>query len=627
MPSKSRIEAERSAPHQVVALALLATIASTLISWLCHDLASLGPASVGWIAAQAFLLTIPAFVAARLICRISQPIASLIGSMWVLAIPGLMLLDSITFHWIGDRFLSAAVWRVLTDLRSSLAGHVTVNIVLSAGIVLLAASFCAALMLWMSDRIGSRWTHHAALPGPTPTYLALLGLTLVVSSPLWVDFQQTRREMARDSARHPFCVSGLLSFTGGGPAVSDASTADANRSLESAVIARDHQQRQLGIDRSASDLSDLPDVLIVVVESFRRELVDPQAMPSLWEFASRGIRCRAHFSGGNATNHGMFSLLNGLEAIWYERPVRYTPLLNRLFHQAGYELGFFAGHDDWRKFYMDGYLSEQHFDVFEIARPRGLKSDRRATSLASMFLDRRDAPLLPHRPRLALLYLYATHATYHSYVEDQHFQPAADDRFLYPYPESNRDLVWNRYKNSARTVDRFLRAVMRDDRVVIVTGDHGESFLEDGTIGHGIRISEFQNMTPAVIYIPGAEPRSIAAPTMHADLLTTLLSAVGLRLNRPATLDGVDLTAAAEESLLRRQFVTRNYLQDDVGLIGSWTTRSDLPFAYRIRVSLRDLKLDPLNVIDRRGDAMDAADVADPPREWSKRRFGAFTEP
>ncbi len=363
--------------------------------------------------------------------------------------------------------------------------------------------------------------------------------------------------------------------------------------------------------------------MIVVVESFRRELVEPEVMPNLWEYASKGIHCRTHFSGGNATNHGMFSLLNGLEAIWYERGVRYTPLLNRLFREAGYELGFFAGHDDWRKFYMDGYISDEHFDLFEIAKPAGLKSDRRATELASMFLDRKDAAAEDRRPRMALLYLYATHATYDSYAEDQHFQPAADDRYLYPYFESVQPEVWNRYKNSARTVDRFLAAVMRSDRVVIVTGDHGESFLDDDTIGHGIRISEFQNMTPAVVYVPGAEPRSIDAATSHADLLPTLISAVGLRLTSDATLDGADLTTAADESLAGRVFVTRNYLQDDVGLIGPWTSRKDGPFAYRLHVSLREMQVSPINAIDPRGYELETSEptLKKVLKDWADTRF------
>ena len=266
---------------------------------------------------------------------------------------------------------------------------------------------------------------------------------------------------------------------------------------------RDHDQRQLGVVLGeASDAATMPDVLIVVVESFRHELIAPDVMPHLWSYAEKGIWCRQHFSGGNATNHGMFSLLNGLEAIWYERSVRYSPLLNRLFRQAGYELGFFGGHNDWRKFLMDGYISREHYDVFQIDSPNWLASDRRATQRAASFLDRSDerdrpasAPDRAKRPRLAVLYLYSTHANYHSYAEDRVFLPAADDRFLIPYTQTARPEVWNRYKNSARSIDRLLAAVMRPDRIVVVTGDHGESFLEDGVCGHGARISKYQNMT------------------------------------------------------------------------------------------------------------------------------------
>ncbi len=56
----------------------------------------------------------------------------------------------------------------------------------------------------------------------------------------------------------------------------------------------------------------------------------------------------------------------------------------------------------------------------------------------------------------------------------------------------------------------------------MVLGDHGEPFLDDGTAIHGTRLSRFQNMTPAVIYYPGVQPRTIQLPTFHPDLLPTL---------------------------------------------------------------------------------------------------------
>lgn len=451
-------------------------------------------------------------------------------------------------------------------------------------------------------------------------------ISLVIALPSLVDFEQTRRAMAEHSSRHPLCVIGIFSAHGPGAVAAVQGTVTRTSPLEQAVLIRDHQQRRLGVDRVSIGNRSLPDVLIVVVESFRHELVDPAVMPQLSQYAERGLHCRFHFSGGNATNHGMFSLLNGLEAIWYERPVRYSPLLPRLFRQAGYELGFFAGHDDWRKFYMDGYLSPEHFDVFETSAPDGLASDRRATRLASGFLSHRSTPD-SQRPRLALLYLYATHATYHSYLEDQIFTPAADQRMLMPYPQSSQPKVWNRYKNSARTVDRFLSAVMSEDRVVLVTGDHGESFLEDDTIGHGIRVSAFQNMTPAVLYVPGKPHRVIEAPTSHADLLPTLLSAIGIPIREKGVFDGVDLFKASDDQLSQRLLVTRNYLRDDIALIGPWTRRDDRPFAYRLSVSLREMRCSPLSAIDRRGyeqSTEENGEATEVLEQWIESRFRCY---
>jgi membrane-anchored protein YejM (alkaline phosphatase superfamily) len=114
---------------------------------------------------------------------------------------------------------------------------------------------------------------------------------------------------------------------------------------------------------------------------------------------------------------------------------------------------------------------------------------------------------------------------------DQKNQPAAPDHYPIPYPTSLRDQVCNRYLNSARSVDRILADLLDPQRVTIMVGDHGESFLEDGCQGHGIRISRVQNRTPAVVYWPGCEPKSIDAPTMHADVLPTLASACRLPLN------------------------------------------------------------------------------------------------
>ena len=553
--------------------------------------------------------------------------AALLGATAILSIPIATLLDGITRHWIGHGFLSVAMWRVVTRLGPGLWHHVTSTMLLSACVLVVVCVAGGYLLVRASRELSRRWASCESIPGPVAAAAGALLVSFLASTPFVFDQSRIHQAIAARPSAHPFCVVGIIGTdsdrdrrAAGGSEV--ATTPQRSSSRELHVTARENGHRWLTMTSRSDALP--PDILVVVVESFRGELVRPDVMPNLWSFASRGIHCQSHVSGGNATTHGMFSLLNGLEAVWFERPVRFSPILNRLFRSAGYEVGFFAGHDVWAEFQMDGFIDARHFDRFEVAANRGLQSDRRAVQKAAAFLDRTGETQRSGTPRLAVLYMYATHAIYHSYAQDQVFQPAADQRLIYPYADSARPRVWNRYKNSARTVDRLLAAVLRDNRVTVVTGDHGESFLEDGTIGHGVRISKYQNMTPAVIHAPGIRPRVVSQLTSHADLLPTLVGCAGFTLSRPETLDGVDLSAAGSLPSESRIIATRNYLDDDVGLLGPWTSDSGEPFAYLASVSVSQSRFTPLHAIEADGDPV----VVDPDRArrvmeaWVRRRFG-----
>ena len=109
-----------------------------------------------------------------------------------------------------------------------------------------------------------------------------------------------------------------------------------------------------------------PDVLIVIFESLQLEMLNDQVMPNTFELGQRGLILQRHFSGGNASNLGIFSLLNGMEATWFPQSNEFTPLFNELFHEAGYEIGFYGGTDDWGEFGMAGFIKPDLFDRFEI---------------------------------------------------------------------------------------------------------------------------------------------------------------------------------------------------------------------------------------------------------------------
>jgi hypothetical protein len=351
--------------------------------------------------------------------------------------------------------------------------------------------------------------------------------------------------------------------------------------LQNAIQSRIDRLRRLSVASAPDPKSAFPDILVIAIESLRPELLSEDVMPHIVALGRTGLVSQMHFSGGNSTTLGLFSLLNGLEGIWYESPVRYRPLLNHLLHQVGYKVGFFAGQDDWDAFRMDGFIHPQHFDEFITRPPRGMQSDRLAVELTGDFLDQRYKDSIP---RAAVLYLYATHAPYWSYDDDRLSQPAADDGFGIPYGPKDRPYVWNRYLNSARSIDRLIsHLVRRRQTVVIVTGDHGEAFLEDTTVGHGTRLSSVQTRTFAVITAPNVIPQVCSSATMHADVLPTLLNAIGVQLTDPQALDGVDLTAMTAHRG-SRVISIRDYLTDAIALVAGDGEVNAVPFAQQIHV-------------------------------------------
>ncbi|TWU45559.1 Sulfatase [Novipirellula aureliae] len=538
-----------------------------------------------WVLLQGLMLILPGWLFAGFLAKRYPRFGWTVGCGWIVGIPMLVLCDAIVYSWMSDHLLSARMYRVTTDLRGSLIAHAPLRSVVATLQKLIVFFLLAAMGYWVSGWIArssylchlrlSRLRRSLVVASVTMFFAAMFLTTAFYWRPI-------SKHMRSSPSLHPFCAAGL--FRDSRNAVSKDAAIDLPARM--GTLFRQDQEHRLkwaGLDfDQVLQRSDRPtDVLIVVIESLRRECLDELVMPNLHELSSVGVLCKNHFSGGNASSHGMFSLVSGLEAIWFERPVRFRPLMNRLFRQSGYRLGLFSNQDDWRLFYMDAFLNSEQYDRYECEPKDWVDGDRRTVARAMKFLDG-DRATDAKTPRLAVVYLYSTHADYRSDVVDRIFQPAADDDFPIPYSIDDRKAVWNRYCNSAHTVDRLIKPLLRRDRIIIVTGDHGESFLEDGTCGHGTRLSEFQNMTPAVLYAPGIRPLTITHPTMHADLLPTLVDLADLPMVGESPFDGVNLMDEAQRH--DRVFVTRDYMTNEVCLIGPWTINPSEPFGYRCEV-------------------------------------------
>ena len=72
-----------------------------------------------------------------------------------------------------------------------------------------------------------------------------------------------------------------------------------------------------------------------------------------------------------------------------------------------------------------------------------------------------------------------------------------------------KDQIVNRYKNTLLNMDDWYRDILKkvdlSKTIVIITGDHGEEFFQQGRLGHCSSLNIHQTMTPCLVYIPGVD--------------------------------------------------------------------------------------------------------------------------
>jgi membrane-anchored protein YejM (alkaline phosphatase superfamily) len=288
------------------------------------------------------------------------------------------------------------------------------------------------------------------------------------------------------------------------------------------------------------ELRNKPSILLVSVESLRADALNDSTTPYLWSHRNEfQLRLgRDHWTGGNATRSGTFSMLTGLAAFHMQR-LRGAgiafPLLT-LLDGNGYRLRIAKG----LSFYygnLRAFLPAQAV-VAEVSAPSRPSGDRAMVDSLLQDLGRRN----PARPAFDLLTFDATHWPYDDPERYRTTGPAKRPERIYRRVRSLRSpetmrLARLHYDNSVRFIDRELGQVIERLRstgalnhtIVIVTGDHGEEFLERGQLGHSSGMNDFQGRVPLWVHFPGpVVPPEQEGLSSNLDLVPTLLDYLGL---------------------------------------------------------------------------------------------------
>jgi membrane-anchored protein YejM (alkaline phosphatase superfamily) len=289
-----------------------------------------------------------------------------------------------------------------------------------------------------------------------------------------------------------------------------------------------------------ADLDRPPNIVFLVAESLRHDQLTPETMPRTWAFSGKGLRFTEHYSAGNGTREGLFGMFYGLYGSYWSSFMHagQGPLLMDRVLDQGYQL-------DLR---TSAAFTYPEFDKTLFVRvPPDLlhtadaalvpwRRDEVNADAALDFLAHRD----PSRPFMSFFFFESTHAPY-SFPEESALTPDYQEGVDYTQLSraelaANVTPLYNRYRNAAHWIDiqlgRIYAELERQDllanTIVIVTGDHGEEFMENGAWGHNSAFVEEQTRVPLVVLMPGKEPAVIHRMTSHLDIATTLLQELGI---------------------------------------------------------------------------------------------------
>lgn len=310
------------------------------------------------------------------------------------------------------------------------------------------------------------------------------------------------------------------------------------------VDIRQSRERQLakrvagGLDQSGSANLKYPlaplqcsvvqplNLLIILVDAMRGDMLEQGLTPNMDQFAERrASRFTNHFSGGNSSRMGVFSMFYSLPPGYFGsfEALQKPPVLMDQLMVNNYQLGLFSSSNMYRPVTLDrtvfAHVPNLRIETRPVDAP-AWQRDRIMTKEWMQWLEQRS----PDQPFFGFLFYDAVNGK--SYPPDYANRVAVNSQD--PMPEE-----FAVYKTSVIFDDELVGQViadlekrgLADNTVVIISADHGEEFNEngDGVKGHGSGYSRYQLGVPMLVAWPGLSPQRISQRTSHYDIVPTLM--------------------------------------------------------------------------------------------------------
>ncbi|HBO9096785.1 TPA: DUF3413 domain-containing protein, partial [Pseudomonas aeruginosa] len=273
--------------------------------------------SVAASLSYAFLYIVPVYLACRLLLhfhdrlpvRLSPWLAGVLAIVGSAAVQILLYADRTLYDLYGFHLNGFSIGLLVSPggLSSLGSGDGTL---LSASLAALAL-LCLQVLLYSACQVSRE--RLPALPRRAWRYLLAAFLCLALGERLAYAFSSLRdyRPILLASERYPLylplTVRSLARSLGIQPTPTQRELLQQQSDLH-------YPLRPLEISAPANPLN----IVWIVAESLRGDMLDPRYMPRLWDFSNRAIRLDNHYSSGNLTQMGVFGMFYGLHGGYWD---------------------------------------------------------------------------------------------------------------------------------------------------------------------------------------------------------------------------------------------------------------------------------------------------------------------
>lgn len=310
-------------------------------------------------------------------------------------------------------------------------------------------------------------------------------------------------------------------------------------------------------------------VLLLVVDTLRYDMITEQIMPNTWSFAQDAWVYKNHYSASNSTRGGIFGLFYGIPASYWSLAYSTgTPAsISSAVKDRSYAYGIFSS----ANLYMPEFNSTVFSNVPDLRiNSKGndaIERDLDAIKDFKSFISN----LSEDQKFFSFIFLDNVHS--YAYPNDfkLRFEPSHAINHLELNKDTDRTPLFNHYKNSVAYADTNIKSILDilteygydQNTIVIITADHGEEFndTKDNYWGHNSNFTDYQVKIPFIMKWPGKGANVVETLSCAYDVSATILPRVlGVRNPTKDFSIGSDLFDLPE----RKYVISGSYLDNAV---------------------------------------------------------------